>query len=135
MTSVGADHSWTLTDTGTTTFTGTAPLIGTHPACGYVDIAWTFSNPAASIASTQLYGFADGTPHPIPSPAPGTTQTMVITLAHDASYTGGPAGYLPGLIIYAPVRFSVAVGSTAWHSLFSWSDVRTPTTGPATFLM
>ncbi len=132
LTSAASEH-WRLNDDGTTTVTGTLPAIGTTPPCSYVDIQWGFTNPlscaaspssttAGCTASITMTSFVAAGLQTVASAAPGTTQTSSITLSHDALYTGtAVSNFLAGLMIYAPLTVSMAVGSTPWSSTFSWS--------------
>lgn len=132
--SLGATDAWSLGGSGTSTYSS-IPYGLPAPVCSYADIAWSFSNPAAVIATMPLSVFADGSSYMVPTPGPGTTETVAITLSHDPAYTGTAASVLPGLIIYAPVTLSVAVGSSAWHSSFAWAGARTPSSATSSLLM
>jgi hypothetical protein len=130
-----ATEHWRLNDTGTSTLTNgfSLPVILTTAPCSYVDVKWGFTTPtscaitppsttsACTIATTRLSAAADGSVKTIATVAAGGTQTGTITLAHDSTYTTG-VGFVPGLIVYAPVAMTFKVtAATNWYSAFTWS--------------
>jgi hypothetical protein len=125
----GSTDYWVLDDSGTTVLTSgfTLPVISTTAPCSYVDIAWSFTNPASCATtsctlppSQKLSAFA-GTTATISTVTAGTTQIATLTLAHDAAYTGTAAAYIPGLIVYDPLTISFKRGTSAWKTDFTWT--------------
>jgi hypothetical protein len=126
----GSTDYWVLDDSGTTILASgsTLPVIGTTAPCSYVDIAWSFTNPGSCATtsctlppSQKLSAFA-GTTATIPTVVAGTAQVATITLAHDGTYTGTAATYLPGLLVYEPLTISFKRGTTAWKTDFTWNS-------------
>jgi hypothetical protein len=116
----GIQHLWTLDDSGTTTYTGTMPA-GMAAPCGQVDIALSFTNPAASIAVQTLAAFANGSPTTVAAPGPGVTQTMTVSLTRHAGYSTD----ISGLRLYAPLTVTEKVsGSSTWSLSFTWTGAQ-----------
>jgi len=88
--------------------------------CGKVDVTFTFTGPAVTIAGQTLSALANNTPRVVAAPGPGTTQTLTISTTRDTSYNTDIAG----LHLYAPMTFGVTTqpSSTAWTLAFTWSD-------------
>lgn len=118
----GAVHLWMLGDTGTTTYAGALPVIGATSPCTMVDLAWTATSPAGTIApaGTRLSAFADGTWHTVAAPAPGGSQSLVATASRHATWNA----YVAGLRLHVPVqhRIQSAPAGTAWTRTFSFAD-------------
>jgi hypothetical protein len=113
-------HLWMLDDTGTTTYTGTMPA-GMSTPCGQVDIAFSFTNPAASIAVQTLAAFANGSASTVAAPDPGTTQTMTVSLTRHAGYSTD----ISGLRLYAPLTINEKVSaSSTWSLSFTWTGAQ-----------
>jgi hypothetical protein len=111
------DH-WLLGDSGTTTFTGTQPVIGTSSPCGFLNVVWSFTNPATTaVTSRTLAAFANGTSFPVGGePDPATVQTSSFQVTRTASWVS----YVAGLRLYVPVTYKVQSG--AWSLTFGWSS-------------
>ena len=114
----GATDQWVLGDSGTTTYTGTNPTIGTTSPCSYLNVAWSFTNPAATAVSTRtLAAFATGTSYPVAAaPGPGGTQTSTVSISRTGTY----AGSVSGLRLLVPVTYKVQSGS--WAQTFTWTS-------------
>ncbi len=116
----GILHLWMLDDSGTTTYSGTLPASMTAP-CAQIDVAFSFTNPPASIAMQTLAAFANGTANTVASPAPGTTQTMTIGVTRHAGYSTDIAG----LHLYAPLTATEKVSSSStWSLSFTWTGAQ-----------
>ena len=116
----GIQHLWMLDDTGTTTYAGTLPATMTAP-CGQVDIAFSFTNPAASIAVQTLAAFANGSATTVAAPGPGTTQTMTVSLTRHTGYNTD----ISGLRLYAPLTLNEKVPApSTWSLSFTWTGAQ-----------
>lgn len=111
-------HHWRLDDPGTATFGGALPGTMADP-CSRVDVAWSFTSPAATATTpTPLSGFADGVWRPVAAPPPGGTQTSTITTTRGTGWNADVAG----LRLHAPLSHRVrSAPSAAWSQTFSWS--------------
>lgn len=116
----GATDHWLLGDSGTTTYAGTHPVIGAASPCGYLNVVWSFTNPAATaVTSRTLAAFATGTSYPVgAAPGPGGTQTSSIAVTRAGNYVA----YVSGLRLYLPVTYRVQAGSSAWSQTFTWTS-------------
>ena len=113
-------HLWMLDDNGTTTYTGTMPT-GMAAPCGQVDIAFSFTNPAASIAAQTLAAFANGSANTVAAPGPGITQTMTVSLLRHTGYNTD----ISGLRLYAPLTVNEKVSaSSTWSLSFIWTGAQ-----------
>jgi hypothetical protein len=114
----GVQHLWMLGDSGTTTYTGTLPASMTAP-CSQVDVAFSFTNPAASIAKQSLTSFANGTATTVAVPDPATTQTMTVSVSRGATYNS----VIAGLHLYAPLTLTEkTTPASGWALSFAWSS-------------
>jgi hypothetical protein len=124
--SSATDH-WLLGDSGTTTFTGTQPVIGTASPCGYLNVVWSFSNPASTaVTSRTLAAFANGTSFPVggePDPAATQTSSFQVTRA------SGWVSYVAGLRLYVPVTYKVQSANGAWSLTYGWSSTESVVLG------
>jgi hypothetical protein len=117
---VGIQHLWMLDDNGTTTYSGTMPATMTAP-CGQVDISFSFTNPAASIAVQTLAAFANGSASTVAAPGPGVTQTMTVSLSRHTGYNTD----VSGLRLYAPLTMTEKVSTSGtWSLSFTWSGAQ-----------
>jgi hypothetical protein len=112
----GVQHLWMLGDSGTTTYAGALPSPMTAP-CSQVDVAFSFTNPTASIARQSLAAFANGTATGVALPGPGITQTMTVSVSRGATYDATIAG----LHLYAPVTITEKTSpGGGWALSFAW---------------
>jgi hypothetical protein len=113
-----ATDAWLLGDSGTTTYTGSNPVIGSTSPCTYLNVVWSFTNPAATaVTSRTLAAFATGTAFPVgAAPGPGGTQTSSVAITRASGYVG----YVSGLRLLVPVTYKVQAG--AWALTFSWAS-------------
>jgi hypothetical protein len=113
------DH-WLLGDSGTTTYTGSQPVIGTTSPCTMLNVAWSFTNPAATVTGpAALSAFADGTARTVSAaPGPGVAQVGSLTITRGGTYNT----YVSGLRLYVPITDTLRVGTTSWLLTFSWSS-------------
>lgn len=108
---------WMLADDGVTTYPGASlPAGNLNDPCAKVNIAWTFTGPAASIAAQSLKAFANGSPTTVAAPAAGGTQSLSIATSQGSGYNAD----LAGLHLYVPISFGYAVAS-AWAQTLTWS--------------
>ena len=108
---------WMLADDGVTTYAGTSlPAGNLFDPCAKVNIAWTFTSPAASIGAQSLKAFANGAATTVAAPAVSGTQALTIATSQGTGYTSD----LAGLHLYVPITFKYAVGS-AWTQTMTWS--------------
>jgi hypothetical protein len=114
-----ATGHWLLGDSGLTTFTGTHPVIGAASPCGYLNISWSFTTPAATaVTSRTLAAFATGTAYDVGAEAaPGATQTSSVQVTRAASWVP----YVAGLRLLVPVTYRVQTTGGAWGLTFTWS--------------
>jgi hypothetical protein len=106
-----------LADDGVTTYPGTSlPAGNLFDPCAKVNVAWTFTSPAASIAGQSLKAFANGSPTTVAAPAVSGSQALTIATSQGTGYTSD----LAGIHLYVPLTFTYAVGS-AWTQTMTWS--------------
>ncbi|MGO4258584.1 hypothetical protein [Marmoricola sp. RAF53] len=117
----GIAHLWTLDDPGTTTYAGNLPVIGATSPCTMVQIAWTTTSPAGTVAAagTTLAAFADGTWHTVGAPDPSGSQTSTIQLTRAGSWNS----YVAGLRLWLPLehRVQAAPGGGSWARTLRWA--------------
>jgi hypothetical protein len=124
-----ATERWLANDTGTATFGGPYPVIGSANPCTMINVSWGFTNPTScgwspnsqSAACTappasSLAAFGAAGAQTIASPSPGATTTGTLTVSRGATYN---AGFLPGLLLYAPLTMQATAGG--WTNTFSWA--------------
>lgn len=114
----GSTHLWMLADSGTTTYAGSLPVIGATSPCSMVDVAWSVTNPAGTVAAagTRLSTFADGAWHAVTAAGPGTAQNSTITLSRHATWNA----YVSGLRLYLPLAHRVQTTGGVWSRTFTW---------------
>jgi hypothetical protein len=115
-----ATDYWLLGDTGLTTYAGTNPTIGATSPCASLNVDWSFTNPAATAASsTQLSAFVAGGPVAVAAPAPGATQVSTLAISQRPSTYNA---YVAGLRLLVPFTSKVTTTSGAWPLTFTWSS-------------
>jgi len=117
-TSQGASGIWMLADSGTSTTSGvTFPSTMTAP-CAQVQIAMAFTSPTATVATSTLAAFANGTARSVAAPAVGQSQSLTITLSTATGYSTDVAG----LHLYVPITFAyTSAPGTGWTQSLVWS--------------
>ena len=115
----GISSIWMLGDTGYGTIAGSSlPAGNIHDPCSKVNITWTFTSPAATIAAQSLTAFANNVAHSVAAPAVGGTQSLSIATAQGTGYSTD----LGGLHLYVPLTFNYGVtGAANWTQAFDWS--------------
>lgn len=107
-----AAELWPLNDTGYATATATLPVAISDP-CSKVNIAFSFSNPSASITNS-LSGFANGSAQVVAAPAAGQTQALTISTSRSGNSD------IAGLHLYVPLTFTYGMGA-GWSTPMTWS--------------
>ncbi len=126
----GADHSWSLGDTGTTPYTGAVPGVSANP-CSFVDAtigAATSSTTCAAPASTSacpapsaavtLMSLAGGTLPFSVYPAPSQDLTVTVTVARDQ--TDSTSAYPDAVGLHITAAASVAAEAGTFSATLTW---------------
>ncbi|MBM0123182.1 LamG-like jellyroll fold domain-containing protein [Pimelobacter simplex] len=114
----GTASVWMLGDDGVTTYAGALPGSMANP-CGQVNVSLTFTNPAATIASTSLTNLVapGNNPRPIAAPAAGQTQGLTISTTRGAGYSTD----ITGLRLLVPLSLGYGTSpATGWSMVMQW---------------
>ncbi|GAA4099427.1 LamG-like jellyroll fold domain-containing protein [Nocardioides kongjuensis] len=115
----GTASLWMLDDDGVTTYAGALPGVMANP-CSQVNVGLTFTNPAASVASTSLTNLVapGNNPRTVAAPAAGQTQGLTLSTTRGAGYSTD----ITGLRLYVPLTFTYGTSpATGWTMALQWS--------------
>lgn len=115
-----ATHQYTLGDSGTTTFDTGLPYVSGGDPCADVTLSWTAGSSSIFATSTLKALATAGWSAAVAAPAPGASQTSLMSYARAGSYDAD----VSGLHLYAPMAYRVGLTSppaTGWSLTFTWS--------------